>query len=62
MDKHAAQVTLEDIGREFPGWYAWVGVSGVLYARRPLTSPPWVVRAETVDQLRDKIREREGKT
>ena len=25
---------------QFPGWEAWHGVSGLLYARRRMTSPP----------------------
>jgi hypothetical protein len=53
--------TLEDVAREFPRWHCWEGIAGLLYARRPLTSPPWVVRTETIDQLRDKIKEREGR-
>ncbi len=27
--------TLADVQREFPGWEAWRGVSGLYYARRP---------------------------
>ena len=30
-----------------PGWYAWAGVGGILYARRLKSSPPIVVRAAT---------------
>jgi hypothetical protein len=31
---------------DYPGWNAWEGViAGVLYARRPRSSPPRVVRA-----------------
>jgi hypothetical protein len=42
-------------GDEFPGWHVWVGVTGLLYARRPRSSPPKVARADTVDGLRDRI-------
>jgi hypothetical protein len=46
---------------EFPYWQAWRGVSGLLYARRPLTSPPVVVRATDVENLRDQIKNAEGR-
>src|SRR6516165_4509785 len=29
---------------EFPHWHVWRGVAGLLYARRPKSSPPKVVR------------------
>jgi hypothetical protein len=41
---------------EFPAWHVWRGVSGILYARRPRTSPPKVVRSKTVAGLRKQIR------
>jgi hypothetical protein len=47
---------------DFPYWHVWRGVSGLLYARRPLTSPPVVVRATDVEDLRDQIRNAEGRT
>jgi hypothetical protein len=40
---------------KFPGWQAWRGVSGLLYARRLRTSPPVIVRAATADDLAAKI-------
>jgi hypothetical protein len=44
---------LVKIGRDYPGWHAWRGtLGGVVYARRPRTSPPLVVRATTTDRLR----------
>jgi hypothetical protein len=46
---------LADVGRDYPRWQAWEGVFGLLYARWPRSSPPMVVRAVTVDQLRTKI-------
>jgi hypothetical protein len=46
---------------EFPYWHVWRGVSGLLYARRPLTSPPVVVRATDVGHLRDQIKNAEGR-
>lgn len=45
---------------EFPQWHVWRGVSGLVYARRPRTSPPVVVRAEDAVELRDQIRRVEG--
>ena len=42
-----------------PGWECWVGVAGVLYARRRKTSPPVVYRAATEQELAAKIREYE---
>jgi len=32
---------------QFPGWEAWRGVSGLLYIRRRMTSPPVVFRGYT---------------
>ena len=43
---------LAEIGRDYPGWHAWSGVlAGVVYARRPHSSPPLVVRAITPGDL-----------
>ena len=48
--------TLAEVARDYPGWQAWPGVlGGVVYARRPRTSPPLVVRAVTPDGLRQAI-------
>ena len=39
-----------------PGWHAWpAALAGLVYARRPRTSPPLVVRATSVNQLRTEI-------
>jgi hypothetical protein len=46
---------------EFPQWHVWRGVGGLLYARRPRTSPPIVVRGEDSVDLRDQIRRMEGR-
>ena len=46
---------------EFPYWHAWSGVSGLLYARRPHTSPPVVVRATDVEHLGDQIKNAESR-
>jgi hypothetical protein len=41
---------------EFPCWHAWDGVSGLMYARLPRSSPPVVVRATDAGALAGKIR------
>jgi hypothetical protein len=46
---------------EFPQWHVWRGVCGLVYARRPRTSPPLVVRGEDAVDLRDEIRRAESK-
>jgi hypothetical protein len=47
---------LADVERDYPGWQAWPAVlAGIVYARRPQTSPPLVVRAATTDGLRQAI-------
>jgi hypothetical protein len=51
---------LAEIASDYPGWSAWPGtVAGVLYARRPRTSPPLVVRAATTERLRQAIEDAE---
>ena len=39
-----------------PDWHVWRGVAGLLYARRPRSSPPKVVRGKSTVDLRDQIR------
>jgi hypothetical protein len=47
---------LAEVDRDYPGWHAWPAVlAGLVYARRPRTSPPLVVRSTTIDGLRQKI-------
>jgi hypothetical protein len=47
---------LAEIERDYPGWHAWPGVlAGVVYARRPRSSPPLVVRAVSPLELRQAI-------
>jgi hypothetical protein len=61
------EVTQEDVpdwwpyAAEFPYWHVWRGVGGLVYARRPRTSPPIVVRAEDAVDLLDQIRRVDGK-
>jgi hypothetical protein len=45
---------------KFPHWEAWVGIGGLLYARRRKSTPPVVFRAATAEELAAKIREYEG--
>jgi hypothetical protein len=40
---------------EFPHWHVWRGVAGLLYARRPRSSPPKVVRGQDLATLRERI-------
>jgi hypothetical protein len=60
-------VTGEDVldwwphAAEFPQWHVWRGVCGLVYARRPRTSPPVVVRGKDAADLRDQISRVEGK-
>ncbi len=47
---------LAAIDAEFPPWHAWEGViAGLLYARRPRSSPPMVIRSVSVSGLRTEI-------
>ena len=46
---------------QFPGWEAWRGVSGLLYVRRRMTSPPVVFRGYTAQSLVDQIHEHEAR-
>jgi hypothetical protein len=53
---------LAAIDRDYPPWHAWQGpLGGLLYARRPMSSPPMVVRAFTPDALRTAIETAEAK-
>lgn len=52
---------LAAIVRDFPPWHAWEGViAGLLYARRPNSSPPMVVRSTTAPGLRHEIERAEA--
>jgi hypothetical protein len=42
--------------KEFPGWHVWRGISGLAYARLRRSSPPVIVRAEDIADLRDQMR------
>ena len=44
----------------FPRWQMWRGVAGLLYARRPKTSPPKVVRATNLEELKTRIKKAEA--
>ena len=51
---------LAQVDRDYPGWHAWpAALAGMVYARRPRTSPPLVVRATSVGQLRTEIEKAE---
>ena len=53
----ARGTTHEDV----PDWHVWQGVCGLVYARRPRTSPPVVVRGEDAVDLRNQMRRAEGR-
>jgi hypothetical protein len=61
MGGGTAEPTLEDVQSEYPAWHCWRGIAGLLYASRPLTSPPVVVRGEDAMDLRDQIKGWEGR-
>jgi hypothetical protein len=42
------------------GWRCWRGVIPMLYASRPKTSPPMIVRAATPEALREAIEKAEA--
>ena len=47
---------LAQVERDYPGWHAWPGaLAGVVYARRPRSTPPLVVRAISAADLRHAI-------
>jgi hypothetical protein len=59
-DKRAR--ALAEVERDYPGWHTWPGaLAGVVYARRPRSSPPLVVRAISPDNLRHAIEAAEAK-
>jgi hypothetical protein len=47
---------------QFPGWECWRGVSGILYVRRRMSSPPVVFRGYTTKSLAEQIRARGAPT
>jgi hypothetical protein len=50
------ELSLADLGKDFPTGHLWIGVSAELYyARRPRSSPPIVLRAEGVEALRKQL-------
>lgn len=52
----AQAVALAQVDRDYPGWHAWAAaLAGLVYARRPRTSPPLVVRATSIKGLRKEI-------
>jgi hypothetical protein len=55
----ASDAALRRITAQFPDWHTWLGVTGQLYARRPRSSPPKVVRGAHPGELADAIREAE---
>jgi hypothetical protein len=50
---------LTAVAHDYPGWETWPGVAGMVYARRPRTSPALVVRAVSTEALRVAIEDAE---
>lgn len=60
IGRRADDIDPGKLQREYPRWNLWVGIAGLRYARRNLTSPPAIVRGEDWTDLRDQIRGWEG--
>jgi hypothetical protein len=56
----AVCATLRRIEPDHPCWHTWVGVGGLLYARKLKSSPPVVYRATDPAELEARISEHEG--
>lgn len=53
------ELTLDDVGREFPDWHCYApGINGLVFARLRDSSPLVIVRGEDPVDLRDEIRRR----
>jgi hypothetical protein len=53
---HQQTAALAQVDRDYPGWHAWpAALAGLVYARRPRTSPPMVVRSTSIEGLRQEI-------
>ena len=64
MSQHPTDTDLASalarVDRDYPGWHAWPAVlAGLLYARRPRSTPPLVVRSVTTEGLRQAIEDAE---
>jgi hypothetical protein len=55
VEDNAAEPEWWPYAPEFPHWHVWRGVAGLLYARRPRSSPPKVVRGKDLTTLRERI-------
>ena len=60
-DHDAPHDPLAALRGQFPHWEAWRGVSGLLYVRRRMSSPPVVFRGYTAEALAGQIREHEAR-
>ena len=59
--QHALHDPLAVLRGQFPGWECWRGVSGILYVRRRMSSPPVVFRGYTAKSLAEQIRAHEAR-
>jgi hypothetical protein len=48
---------LDAFAEELVAWHWWRGVGGLFYARRVKSSPPIVFQAESLDELRELVRQ-----
>ena len=55
MEDNERERALRGVEADYPGWCAWPGVLSLVYARRPRSSPPMVVRSPTPEGLRQAI-------
>lgn len=56
----ALRAALAAVEAAHPGWQCWPGVIPLVYARRPRSSPPMVVRAATPEALAEAIERAEA--
>jgi hypothetical protein len=47
-------------GKLPPGWECWVGIGGLLYARRRRSTPPVVLRSTSAEDLAAKVHDHEA--
>lgn len=60
--EYALREALAAVEAAHPGWFCWPGViPPLVYARRPKSSPPMVVRAATPEALAEAIERAEAR-
>jgi hypothetical protein len=56
VNNDSREPTLDDVRSEYPRWYCWSGISGLVYGKLRGSSPVIMVRGEDPLDLRDQIR------